>query len=129
MFQATALMMMALCVLSGKTLCATSNKGCQPPWLAYKNHCYLTIDEHLPFKEVEEHCQELSKSGRPAHLVSVADDSFIRGHVSYAKSVWIKDSYWIGGLVNIEDIIMGCPLNEEKVTWVDEIPAADLYIW
>ncbi|XP_038052411.1 macrophage mannose receptor 1-like [Patiria miniata] len=76
-------------------------------WIGYRNdggfswtddHCYLSVS-HLAdnFYHAEDHCQGLSKPGRPAHLASVTSDGENQFIYAYATASGIKtDSFWIG---------------------------------
>ena len=68
---------------------------CQPPWLAYKNNCYLCVRVKRNFAQAEAHCQSYSKPGRPSHLASVIDDNENQFIFAYGSGCQ-RERYWLG---------------------------------
>ena len=70
-------------------------QACSPPWLAFRNHCYLYVIEKKKFLDAEQHCTEFSTPTRPAHLVSIADSEEQDFLFHYARAIY-GQNYWIG---------------------------------
>ena len=101
-----------VCFIGLTLLMATSQycSECSLPWQPYNGNCYLMIGDPKSFWDAEDFCKSLSRQGREAHLVSIAnqqEEDFIEG---YAKpfdyiEIWIgftwnkmtQELYWLDG--------------------------------
>ena len=72
-----------------------TQRACPPPWLAFRDNCYLHVIEKKTFVDAEQFCSTFSKPGRPAHLVSIADSEENDFILQYAMAV-NKRNFWIG---------------------------------
>ncbi|XP_038052410.1 macrophage mannose receptor 1-like [Patiria miniata] len=75
-----------------------NKSGCEPPWLAWGNHCYLSVRARLNINKAENHCQDLSKPGRPAHMASITseeENQFIHSYAT-ASGIDLSKGLWIG---------------------------------
>ena len=84
---------------------------CSLHWHSYNGNCYLMIEDRKPFWDAEGYCKSLSRQGREAHLVSIAnqqEEDFIKWYAQsfdFTKFIWTgfalnqatMEWYWIDG--------------------------------
>ncbi|XP_071791280.1 snaclec coagulation factor IX/factor X-binding protein subunit B-like [Asterias amurensis] len=62
--------------------------SCHSPWTSFGNHCYLLVMDAKRFDEAEQHCQILSRLGRPSYLASIMSQDENDFLVLLIKSVY-----------------------------------------
>ena len=83
---------------------------CSLHWHSYNGNCYLMIEDPKSFWDAEDYCKSLSRQGREAHLVSIAnqqEEDFIEGYalqfdhpvvaIGFTINVTTQEFYWVDG--------------------------------
>ena len=83
--------------LSPGSVALCSVPYCPPPWTTFQKHCYMLVDQKMPWLDAEHYCQMLSRPGKMVHLASIhsaEENSFISEYVK--KVPTSSGSFWIG---------------------------------
>ncbi|XP_071793076.1 echinoidin-like [Asterias amurensis] len=97
--------------------------SCISPWTSFGDHCYLLVTNETTFDEAEQHCQSLSRLGRPSHLASILSQEEYDFLLLLIKSVH-------GGEIG-KKTWFGYRKNNSSSTWrfIDGSPSGGFINW